>query len=126
MSGSNSSINLHIGDLAMAKKDESKKTEESPAQAAEQQMSKAGKERDSASPQGESVDQPGGGEEQEKHLKGVLVDLDAAALEYRTPGWRQAALMRLMGWENGKKVSLAEYENALERLNNRRQGGGRL
>lgn len=55
-----------------------------------------------------------------------LFSLDELAHANRVAGWQQSSLMRLMGWQPGKMVTEAEYEAALDQLNNRRQGGGRL
>lgn len=51
--------------------------------------------------------------------------LSALADRHRVAGWQQAALLRLMGWEDDKRVSDAEYRAALEHLKCRRIGGGR-
>ena len=59
-------------------------------------------------------------EEEEK-----LFSLDELEQRHRVPGWQQAALMRLMGWQRGKMLTEAEYEAGLDQLNNRRVGGGR-
>ena len=56
----------------------------------------------------------------------ALFDMNVLAAKYRVPAWQQAALMRSMGWEAGKMVTVAEYLAALEGLQNRRLGGGRL
>ena len=57
---------------------------------------------------------------------GGLQSLDELALAFRTPSWRQGALMRMMGWEQGKMVTKDEYGQAVERLSGRKMGGGRL
>lgn len=54
-----------------------------------------------------------------------LESLSALADRHRVVGWQQAALLRLMGWEDDKRVSDAEYRAALETLKSRRIGGGR-
>lgn len=54
-----------------------------------------------------------------------LESLSALADRHRIAGWQQAALLRLMGWEDDKRVSDAEYRAALETLKSRRIGGGR-
>ena len=54
-----------------------------------------------------------------------LESLSALADRHRVAGWQQAALLRLMGWEDDKRVSDAEYRTALESLKSRRIGGGR-
>lgn len=54
-----------------------------------------------------------------------LESLSALADRHRVAGWQQAALLRLMGWEDDKRVSDAEYRAALETLKSRRIGGGR-
>lgn len=57
---------------------------------------------------------------------GGLQSLDELALTFRTPSWMQGALMRMMGWEQGKMVTRDEYGQAVERLSGRKMGGGRL
>ena len=54
-----------------------------------------------------------------------LVDLSVLADRHRVPSWQQAAVLRLMGWVDDKRVSDAEYRAALENLKHRRIGGGR-
>lgn len=54
-----------------------------------------------------------------------LESLSALADRHRVAGWQQAALLWLMGWEDDKRVSDAEYRAALETLKSRRIGGGR-
>lgn len=56
---------------------------------------------------------------------GKLENFSVLADRHRVVGWQQAALLRLMGWEDDKRVSDAEYRAALEHLKNRRIGGGR-
>lgn len=55
-----------------------------------------------------------------------LEALSVLADRHRVTSWQQAALMRCMGWENGKMVTDAEYRAALARLKSRPMGGGRL
>ncbi len=57
---------------------------------------------------------------------GGLQSLDELVLAFRTPSWMQGALMRMMGWEQGKMVTKDEYGQAVERLSGRKMGGGRL
>lgn len=54
-----------------------------------------------------------------------LESLSVLADRHRVVGWQQSALLRLMGWEDDKRVSDAEYRAALEHLKSRRIGGGR-
>lgn len=54
-----------------------------------------------------------------------LESLSVLADRHRVVGWQQAALLRLMGWEDDKRVSEAEYATALDGLKTRRIGGGR-
>ena len=54
-----------------------------------------------------------------------LENLSVLADRHRVVGWQQSALLRLMGWEDDKRVSDAEYRAALEHLKSRRIGGGR-
>lgn len=56
----------------------------------------------------------------------ALESLSALAERHRVTSWQQAALMRCMGWENGKLVTDDEYRAALIRIKNRPMGGGRL
>lgn len=76
---------------------------------------------------------PGGGAGAEPPLEPdpsvnspALESIAVLANRHRVPGWQQAALMRLMGWDDGKFVTDAEYRAALDRLRSRRLGGGRL
>lgn len=55
-----------------------------------------------------------------------LERLEVLADRHRVPTWQQAALCRLMGWEDGKMVANAEYLDALDKLKTRRVGGGRM
>ncbi len=76
------------------------------------------------------IEAPAAGDEdtpQEKEPeKPTLESLAVLADRHRVPGWQQAALMRMMGWDDGKAVSDEEYRDALDKLRNRRLGGGRL
>lgn len=56
----------------------------------------------------------------------ALESLALLADRYRVPTWQQAALARMMGWEEGKMVSNADYLDALNKLKTRRLGGGRM
>lgn len=56
----------------------------------------------------------------------ALESLSVLADRHRVTSWQQAALMRCMGWENGKLVTDDEYRAALVRIKNRPMGGGRL
>lgn len=49
--------------------------------------------------------------------------LEELALRHRLPTWRQAALVRLMDWADGKMLTEAEYEAALTKLGGRPLGG---
>lgn len=51
-----------------------------------------------------------------------LISLEELAQQFRVPGWQHAALCKLMGWQPGKMVSLAEYETGLTALSGRRLG----
>lgn len=65
---------------------------------------------------------------QEKDVAAPAPELESLAVladRHRVTGWLQAALLRLMGWEDDKRVSDAEYRAALEHLKRRRTGGGR-
>lgn len=53
-------------------------------------------------------------------------ELSVLASRHRVPSWQQAALLRLMGWADGKMVTDADYQAALAGLHGRRMGGGRL
>ena len=67
-----------------------------------------------------SVNSPAG------NARVALESLAVLANRHRVPGWQQAALMRMMGWDDGKMVTDAEYRMALDKLRSRRLGGGRL
>ncbi len=56
----------------------------------------------------------------------ALESLALLADRHRVPTWQQAALCRYMGWEDGKKVSNADYLDALDKIKTRRVGGGRM
>ena len=51
-----------------------------------------------------------------------LMSLEELAQQFRVPGWQHAALCKLMGWQPGKAVTLAEYETGLAALSGRRLG----
>lgn len=53
-------------------------------------------------------------------------ELSVLASRHRVASWQQAALLRLMGWADGKMVTDADYQAALRKLQGRRMGGGRL
>lgn len=53
-------------------------------------------------------------------------DIAALAVRHRVAAWEQAALMRMMAWADGKKVTDAAYQAALAKLHGRRLGGGRM
>lgn len=55
-----------------------------------------------------------------------LFDLSHLADKYRVAAWQMAALMRCMGWDEGKMVSEADFLAATAKLGERRMGGGRL
>ena len=57
---------------------------------------------------------------------GELESLSVLADRHRVPTWQQASVCRLMGWADGKAVTIAEYMDALEKLKTRRVGGGRM
>ena len=67
-----------------------------------------------------SVNSPAG------NARVALESLAVLANRHRVPGWQQAALMRMMGWDDGKMVTDAEYRMALDKLRSRSLGGGRL
>ena len=52
-----------------------------------------------------------------------LFTLDELAEKFRLAGWYRDAVQRMMGWENGKKVSEAVFRKAMAALKNRRMGG---
>lgn len=54
-----------------------------------------------------------------------LESLSVLADRHRVVGWQQSALLRLMGWEDDKRVSDAGYRAALDHLKSRHIGGGR-
>lgn len=54
-----------------------------------------------------------------------LYSLDNHAARRRVPAWQQAALMRAKGWAEGKMLTDAEYDLALNELKFRRMGSGR-
>lgn len=55
-----------------------------------------------------------------------LLSLDALAHQHRVCTWQQAALLRLMGWEEDKVVTDEEYLHALTMVTHRNIGSGRL
>ncbi|MFI3271826.1 MAG: hypothetical protein R3Y11_06980 [Pseudomonadota bacterium] len=55
-----------------------------------------------------------------------LLSLTTLADSHRVASWQQAALLRLMGWEDDKLVTDADYVRALESLKHRHMGGGRF
>lgn len=119
--------------MAKARKEETAENaevleKETAAAEAESQENKA------ASDAAESQDkeEAGTGEDQDAVQAAVaedegngLLSLSALADKHRVASWRQAALLRYMGWEDDKLVSEANYKDALAALDNRRIGGGR-
>lgn len=65
------------------------------------------------------------GAAKESNTRPELFGLSELADRFRVVSWRQAALLRYMGWEDGKMVSEDEYRDALKALEYRRIGGGR-
>ncbi|MDE5831728.1 MAG: hypothetical protein K2H64_01865 [Desulfovibrio sp.] len=57
--------------------------------------------------------------------KPVQVTVDDYAKAFGVPAWKQAALLRYMGWLPDRVATEEEYKNALEALDGRRLGGGR-
>lgn len=55
-----------------------------------------------------------------------LEDVAVLAIRHRVAAWEQAALMRMMGWADGKMIADADYRAALAKLHGRRLGGGRM
>lgn len=68
---------------------------------------------------------PEDGPELGEAAKTPLASLDAHAVKRRVSAWQHAALLRAMGWVEGKMVTDAEYDAALNTLKHRRMGGGR-
>ena len=66
------------------------------------------------------------GPEAERPQAPLLESIAILSDRHRVPGWQQAALMRMMGWDDGKMVTDAEYRMALDKLRSRRLGVGRL
>ena len=57
--------------------------------------------------------------------KPVNLTVEEMAKKFNTLNWKQAALLRYMGWLSDRTVSEDEYKQALDALKNRRLGGGR-
>lgn len=55
-----------------------------------------------------------------------LETINVLANRHRLPSWQLAALLRMMDWEDDLMVTDADFRAAIDRLNNRRIGGGRL
>lgn len=62
----------------------------------------------------------------EMPLSEKLESLSALASRHRVPSWQQAALLRFMNWQDDKVVTDQEFAEALELLQRRRIGGGRM
>ncbi len=56
----------------------------------------------------------------------LLEDVAVLAILHRVAAFEQAALMRMMGWADGKMIADADYRAALAKLHGRRLGGGRM
>lgn len=56
----------------------------------------------------------------------LLEDVAVLAIRHRVAAFEQAALMRMMGWADGKMIADADYRAALAKLHVRRLGGGRM
>ena len=55
----------------------------------------------------------------------ALQSLSELAARHRVASWQQAALVRFMGWADGKMLTDEEYRVALNSLTARHLGGGR-
>ncbi|WP_304737176.1 hypothetical protein [uncultured Desulfovibrio sp.] len=80
-------------------------------------------EQPSASLEAQTTDEKAQTENREEP---ALEDIAALAIRHRVAAWEQAALLRMMGWADGKMTTDAEYRAALARLHGRRLGGGRM
>ena len=56
----------------------------------------------------------------------ALSPVEALAGGRKIPAWELAGLRRAMRWAEGKQVTEAEFDAALERFRNRPQGGGSI
>lgn len=54
------------------------------------------------------------------HTISVLAD------RHRVPSWQVAAMLRMMGWEADKMATEQEFAEAINMLQSRRIGGGRM
>ena len=52
--------------------------------------------------------------------------VEAFAAAADLPPWKLAALRQAAGWKPGKEVSAEEFTAAVQALDSRRQGGGKL
>ena len=98
-------------------KNETKNTKELEAQAKEQADAKAIAQ---ANAESEALAKA---ESDAKKAAQKSYGVDELANKHRIPSWQTAALVRLMGWEEGKLVTDDEYKKALQKLTNRRIGG---
>lgn len=64
--------------------------------------------------------------EVEAGTKEILENLAVLSQRHRIPSWQLAAMTRYMGWEKDKLVSESEFKAALNILQSRRIGGGRM
>lgn len=67
-----------------------------------------------------------GGKPAQPEAEAPVEDIAALAVRHRVAAWEQAALVRMMAWADGKKVTDAAYRAALAKLHGRRLGGGRM
>jgi len=58
--------------------------------------------------------------------KETLKPVEDLAKAANIPAWELAALRQGMDWAEGKHVTEAEFNTALDRLRNRPQGGGAI
>ncbi len=55
-----------------------------------------------------------------------LFRVSKLAKNRKLPAWELAALRQATGWAPGKQVSKKEFEDAVNKLRDRPQGGGRI
>lgn len=55
-----------------------------------------------------------------------LQPVESLAKAVKLPTWELAALRQATGWVDGKAVTQAEFDLAVDRLRSRQQGGGKI
>lgn len=113
---------------ATAQKETTAQTQTSPEQtsAAPQAPAPEGEGQAQTPPEAPEEKKDEGDKPAQPEAEAPVEDIAALAVRHRVAAWEQAALVRMMAWADGKKVTDAAYRAALAKLHGRRLGGGRM